>query len=45
VHETLGKIKGSPIEDHVEVVAVTMPDDRMDQRIVNQLNVEAGPED
>lgn len=44
VQETLGKkIKGSPIEDYVEVVAVTMPDEpKMDQRIVHQLIVKEG---
>jgi len=44
VQETLGKkIMGSPLEDYVEVVAVTMPDEpRMDQRIVNQLVIMEG---
>jgi metal-dependent HD superfamily phosphatase/phosphodiesterase len=44
VQETLDKkIKGSPIEDYVEVVALTMPDEpRMDQRIVNQLVIMEG---
>jgi|GEM_PF-5349059 hypothetical protein len=32
-----------PIEDYVEVVALTMPDEpRMDQRIVNQLVIMEG---
>ncbi|MEM1984237.1 MAG: hypothetical protein QXW76_03145 [Candidatus Korarchaeum sp.] len=41
VQETLGKkVKGSPIEDYVEIVAVTVPDEpKSDQRIVHQLVV------
>ncbi|MEM2378163.1 MAG: phosphohydrolase [Candidatus Korarchaeum sp.] len=44
VQETLGKkVKGSPIEDYVEIVAVTVPDEpKSDQRIVHQLIVKEG---
>ncbi|MEM2915367.1 MAG: phosphohydrolase, partial [Candidatus Bathyarchaeia archaeon] len=43
IQETLGKkIMGSPLENYVEVIAVTKPDEpTMDQRIVHQLIIKS----